>query len=63
MRKFWFASAVIFSVFYFYFMLGTIFGFVEPSVAIQTCGCYFVVRYWMDVAFKTWNEMKAENNG
>lgn len=63
MRNFWFASSVIFSVLYFYLMLGTIFGFVEPNATTQVCGCYFVVRYWMDEAFKTWKEMKVENNG
>ena len=63
MHNFWFASSVIFGIFYFYILFGTVFGFIEPNAIIQICGCYFIIRYWINEALKTWNQMKVENNG
>ena len=56
MRRFWFVSAVVFSLFYTYMFIGTICGFVPPDETTQSLGCYFVVTYWLKEAVETWKK-------
>lgn len=56
MRRFWFVSAVVFSLFYTYIFIGTICGFVAPDEITQSLGCYFVVAYWLKEAVATWKK-------
>lgn len=56
MRRFWFVSAVVFSLFYTYMFIGTICGFVPPDETTQSLGCYFIVAYWLKEAVETWKK-------
>lgn len=52
MRRFWFISAVTFSLFYIYVLIGTLCGFVAPNETIQSLGCYFGIVYWLKEAIE-----------
>ena len=56
MRQFWFVSAIVFSLFYIYVFIGTLFGFVAPNGTIQSVGCYFGIVYWLKEAIETWRK-------
>lgn len=56
MRQFWFVSAIVFSLFYIYVFIGTLFGFVAPNETIQSVGCYFGIVYWLKEATETWRK-------
>ena len=56
MRHFWFASSVVFGLFYLYILIGTLCGFVAPSETTQAIGCYFIIVYWLKEAVRVWKE-------
>ena len=54
MRRFWFASSVVFGAFYAYMLIGTLCGFVTPDMTTQSIGCYFTAAYWLKEAAAAW---------